>query len=59
MAEKVRVSSGVSHLDRLLGGLFVGDNAVWHDDSGNLASAFCLNFLFGKNRLTKIISMFK
>jgi transcriptional regulator with XRE-family HTH domain len=32
-------------LDRLLGGLFIGDNVVWHDDSGNLASAFCLNFL--------------
>ena len=32
-------------MDRLLGGLFIGDNVVWHDDSGNLASAFCLNFL--------------
>lgn len=45
MTQKIRVSSGVSHLDRLLGGLFIGDNVVWHDDSGNLASAFCLNFL--------------
>lgn len=45
MPKKVRVSSGVSHLDRLLGGLFIGDNVVWHDDSGNLASTFCLNFL--------------
>lgn len=45
MLKKTRVSSGVSHLDRLLGGLFIGDNVVWHDDSGNLASAFCLNFL--------------
>ncbi len=43
--EKVRVSSGVSQLDRLLGGLFIGDNVVWHDDSGNLASTFSLNFL--------------
>ena len=43
--EKVRVTSGVSQLDRLLGGLFIGDNVVWHDDSGNLASAFCLNFV--------------
>jgi len=32
-------------LDRLLGGLFIGDNVVWHDDSGNLAATFCLNFL--------------
>ena len=45
MAEKTRVSSGVSQLDRLLGGLFIGDNVVWHDDAGNLASVFCLNFL--------------
>ncbi len=45
MPRKARVSSGVSYLDRLLGGLFIGDNVVWHDDSGNLASAFCLNFL--------------
>jgi len=42
---RTRVSSGVAHLDRLLGGLFIGDNVVWHDDSGNLASAFCLNLL--------------
>jgi transcriptional regulator with XRE-family HTH domain len=45
MTHKVRVSSGVSQLDRLLGGLFIGDNVVWHDDSGNLAATFCLNFL--------------
>lgn len=32
-------------MDRLLGGLFIGDNVVWHDDSGNLAATFCLNFL--------------
>jgi len=45
MTGKVRVSSGVSHLDRLLGGLFIGDNVVWHDDAGHLASPFCLSFL--------------
>jgi transcriptional regulator with XRE-family HTH domain len=45
MAEKTRVTSGVSQLDRLLGGLFIGDNVVWYDDAGNLASVFCLNFL--------------
>ena len=43
--EKLRVSSGVSNLDRLLGGLFIGDNVVWHDDAGSLASVFCLNFI--------------
>lgn len=45
MAERIRVTSGVRQLDGLLGGLFIGDNVVWHDDSGSLASAFCLNFI--------------
>jgi len=45
MAERLRVTSGVNELDRLLGGLFIGDNVVWHDDSGSLASVFCLNFI--------------
>lgn len=40
-----RVASGVSQLDRLLGGLYIGDNVVWHDDSGSLASVFCLNLI--------------
>ncbi len=40
-----RVASGVSQLDRLLGGLFIGDNVVWLDDSGSLASVFCLNLI--------------
>ena len=43
--EKLRVASGVGDLDRLLGGLFIGDNVVWHDDAGSLASVFCLNFI--------------
>jgi len=45
MPGKTRVASGVSHLDRLLGGLFIGDNVLWHDDSGSLASIFCHNFI--------------
>lgn len=45
MTERLRVSSGVSQLDRLLGGLFIGDNVVWHDDAGSLASVFCFNFI--------------
>jgi transcriptional regulator with XRE-family HTH domain/KaiC/GvpD/RAD55 family RecA-like ATPase len=32
-------------LDQLLGGLFIGDNVVWHDDAGSLATVFCLNFI--------------
>lgn len=43
--EKTRVATGVNQLDRLLGGLYIGDNVVWHDDAGNLASVFCLNFI--------------
>ena len=43
--KQIRVSSGVSQLDRQLGGLFIGDNVVWYDDAGSLASIFCLNFI--------------
>jgi len=39
------VTSGLSKLDELLGGLFIGDNVVWHDDAGSLASVFCVNFM--------------
>ena len=45
MGETLRVSSGVGELDRLLGGLFIGDNVVWHDAAGSLAAVFCLNFI--------------
>jgi transcriptional regulator with XRE-family HTH domain/KaiC/GvpD/RAD55 family RecA-like ATPase len=45
LLQKQRVPSGVSRLDLLLGGLFIGDNVVWHDDAGSLAPVFCLNFL--------------
>jgi transcriptional regulator with XRE-family HTH domain len=43
--KKQRVPSGVGSLDLLLGGLFIGDNVLWHDDAGSLAPVFCLNFL--------------
>jgi transcriptional regulator with XRE-family HTH domain/KaiC/GvpD/RAD55 family RecA-like ATPase len=42
---KQRVPSGVNRLDLLLGGLFIGDNVVWHDDAGSLAPIFCHNFI--------------
>ncbi len=45
MQQRVRVASGVGQLDLLLGGLFIGDNVLWYDDAGSLASVFCLNFL--------------
>lgn len=40
-----QVSSGVSQLDQILGGLFIGDNVVLYDNVGTLASVFCLNFI--------------
>jgi len=43
--EKLRVASGVSQLDHLLGGLYIGDNVVWYDDAGSLAAVYCLNFI--------------
>lgn len=45
VAERPKVKSGVNQLDRLLDGLFIGDNVVWLDDSGSLAYVFCLNFI--------------
>lgn len=43
--KKIRISSGVSGLDGFLGGLFIGDNVVWYDDAGSLASVFINNFI--------------
>jgi transcriptional regulator with XRE-family HTH domain/KaiC/GvpD/RAD55 family RecA-like ATPase len=43
------VSSGIGELDRLLGGLFIGDNVVWYDDAGSLASMFCHQFIGASN----------
>ena len=53
MAEKLSVTSGVGQVDLLLGGLFIGDNVVWHDDAGSLASVFCLPFLRASQAQTK------
>lgn len=44
-SERNRVSSGVTHLDSLLGELLIGDNVVLYDDVGSLASVFCLKFI--------------
>jgi transcriptional regulator with XRE-family HTH domain len=40
-----RISSGVPALDRLLGGLRIGDNVVWHMESGVFMEAFSGGFL--------------
>ncbi len=44
-SQRIRVSTGVSQLDRILEGLFIGDNVVWYDDAGSLAMVFCHNFI--------------
>lgn len=44
-SKKNQISSGVSQLDHLLGGLFIGDNVIWYDNAGSLASPFCMNFI--------------
>ncbi len=45
MQGKIRITTGISQLDQILEGLYIGDNVVWHDEAGNLASIFCLNFI--------------
>ncbi|MBU2630664.1 MAG: XRE family transcriptional regulator, partial [Proteobacteria bacterium] len=42
---KKRVSSGITGLDRVLNGLFIGDNVVWYDDAGSLALEFGIKFI--------------
>lgn len=39
------ISTGIKDLDKILDGLYIGDNVVWHDDAGSLAHAFCMSFL--------------
>jgi len=58
VSEKIRVASGVSYFDRLLGGLYIGDNVVWQDDVGSLASVFCLNFIQASQAQNKSIIYF-
>jgi transcriptional regulator with XRE-family HTH domain len=44
--KKTPVTTGVQGLDRLLGGgVFIGDNVVWYDEEGILASVFSLNLI--------------
>ena len=53
MTKRLRVASGVSQLDHLLGGLYIGDNVVWHDDAGSLAYVFCMNFILASQAQNK------
>ena len=52
-SQKLRVTSGISQLDRLLGGLFIGDNVIWYDEAGSLASVFSLNFIQASQKQNK------
>ncbi|WP_373501157.1 helix-turn-helix domain-containing protein [Desulfococcus sp.] len=54
-SKHIRISSGVAELDRLLGGLFIGDNVVWYDDAGSLAGVFCMNFIQASQAADKAI----
>ncbi|MCP4023787.1 MAG: hypothetical protein GY729_18230 [Desulfobacteraceae bacterium] len=40
-----KVPSGIKGLDRMLNSLFIDDNVVWHEESGSLASQFCMKFI--------------
>jgi len=42
VSKKIRATSGVDELDKLLDELYIGDNVVWHDDAGSLADVFYL-----------------
>ena len=42
---KKRVSSGIHELDRIMGDLYIGDNVLWYEDSGNFSPVFCLSFI--------------
>lgn len=51
--ERQKVSSGVGDLDRLIGGLFIGDNVIWYDEVGMLAGVFVENFLQASLEMNK------
>ncbi|RJP90473.1 MAG: helix-turn-helix domain-containing protein [Desulfobacteraceae bacterium] len=51
--KKKRVSSGIAGLDQLLNGLYIGDNVIWYDDAGSLASTFCMKFIRESQKLKK------
>ncbi len=54
--KKKRVTSGVSHLDTLLGGgIIIGDNVIWYDDAGSLASLFCINLIKASQNQKKFL----
>jgi transcriptional regulator with XRE-family HTH domain/KaiC/GvpD/RAD55 family RecA-like ATPase len=53
--KKKQLSSGIPGLDRLLSGLYIGDNVVWYDDAGSLALKFCHGFIRESQKNSKSI----
>ena len=49
--KKKPVSSGLADLDKLLGGLYIGDNVLWYEDAGSYSAVFSLSFI--RESLTK------
>ena len=45
MQDTERAGTGVGKVDEILGSLRIGDNVIWHDDSGSLAGEFCQKFM--------------
>lgn len=52
-SKRTRVGSGVGDLDRILEGLYIGDNVVWYDDAGSLASVFACSFIQATQSLNR------
>jgi transcriptional regulator with XRE-family HTH domain len=50
-----KVPSGIKGLDRLIGGFYIGDNVMWHIESGTFIDLFCLKFLKASLRHKKPI----
>ncbi|MBW1989529.1 MAG: helix-turn-helix domain-containing protein [Deltaproteobacteria bacterium] len=50
---RIEVTTGIDRLDQILGGMFIGDNVVWFDDSGSLAASFWLRFVQSSLKLGK------
>ena len=40
-----KAGTGIGKVDEILDGLRVGDNVIWHADSGSLASDYCLKLM--------------
>jgi len=53
--KRKQVSSGMPGLDNLLSGLYIGDNVVWYDEAGSLASQFCIEFIRESQKNSKSI----